>query len=261
MRHLIYLLLVANLVFFGWHVLQLQKQDEMVRALPALPVTATRLVTLPEMEQRQQQELAAEAETASESEPESALESESEPQLQVGSSLDPEILDPAKQLGMVESLTKQQPPGGGGAITCRTLGPIMAVAQLKSLTGKLDELGLEPRHRTYETQESTGYWIYLLAMEYSEAQAITRILDEHGDKEYYIGEENMISLGRFKEASRAERRMRQLSKLGLAAVLEPRFKIETVHWLDIDRNTSEAVDLRGVMGDYPGVRLQEQACY
>ena len=98
-------------------------------------------------------------------------------------------------------------------------------------------------------------------MEYSEAQAITRILDEHGDKEYYIGEENMISLGRFKEASRAERRMRQLSKLGLAAVLEPRFKIETVHWLDIDRNTSEAVDLRGVMGDYPGVRLQEQACY
>ena len=40
MRHVIYLLLVANLVFFGWHILQIQKQGGVERALPALPVTA-----------------------------------------------------------------------------------------------------------------------------------------------------------------------------------------------------------------------------
>ncbi|MCK5480389.1 MAG: hypothetical protein KAJ06_04555, partial [Gammaproteobacteria bacterium] len=54
MRHVIYLLLVANLVFFGWQMLQLQKQDGMVRALPAIPATASTLVTLQEMEQRRE---------------------------------------------------------------------------------------------------------------------------------------------------------------------------------------------------------------
>ncbi len=53
MRHVIYLLLVANLVFFGWQMLQLQKQDGVVNALPAIPATVSTLVTLQEMEQRQ----------------------------------------------------------------------------------------------------------------------------------------------------------------------------------------------------------------
>ena len=65
MRHVIYLLLVANLVFFGWHMLELQKQDEIVRALPAIPATAAPLVTLQEMEQKQEQEPVSELELES----------------------------------------------------------------------------------------------------------------------------------------------------------------------------------------------------
>jgi Holliday junction resolvase len=243
MRHVVYLLLVGNLAFFGWHMLELQKQDGMARALPAIPATATLLVTLQEMEQKQAQDLA--------SEPESKLESE----------IDPELLGPAEQQVLIESLTELMPPGGGGAITCRTLGPILAAAQLKSLVSKLDELGLEPRHRTSEKKETTSYWVYLPAMKYSQALEIKDKLDKRKDKDYYIKKDNVISLGVFNEKSRAEVRLSQVQKLGLEAVLEPRYEIQTVNWLDIDRQTGDAVDLGAVMEEYPGVKLQEQACY
>jgi hypothetical protein len=274
MRHVIYLLLVANLVFFGWHMLGLQKQGEIVRALPAIPATAVPLVTLQEMEQKQEPEPVPEPELESGLDPE-LLDPVSEPEPELEPGLDPELLEtvpepepepepelpePNGDLAMIESLTELQPPGSGGAIICRTLGPIMAASQLESLGDRLDELGLEPRHRTSESREATGYWIYLPAMKYSEALEIKRTLDEHKDKEYYIGRNNFISLGTFKEKSRADIRMRQVQKLGLEAMLEPRYKMKTVHWLDIDRRTGDAVDLGAIMHEYPEIKLQEQAC-
>ena len=72
MRYVIYLLLVGNLVFFGWHMWELQNQDGMVRALPAIPASATPLVTLQEMQSKQAQELL--------SEPEPELESGIDPE-------------------------------------------------------------------------------------------------------------------------------------------------------------------------------------
>jgi hypothetical protein len=285
MRHVIYLLLVANLVFFGWHMLEFQKQDEIVRALPAIPATAAPLVTLQEMEQKQGQEPGSEPELKSgldpellEPVPEPELESgldpellepvpepEPEPELEAESELEaepePELLEPNEDLVMIESLTELQPPGGGDAIICRTLGPIMAASQLKLLGDKLDELGLEPRHRTSESREANGYWVYLPAMKYSQALEIRQKLDEHNDKEYYIGKDNFISLGAFKIKSRAEVRMHQVGKLGLEALLEPRYKTQIVHWLDIDQQAGDAVDLGVVVEEYPGIKLQEQACY
>jgi len=298
MRHVIYLLLVANLVFFGWQMLQLQKQDGMVRALPAIPATASTLVTLQEIEQQQEPVSGIEQEPGQQGmeqwqepvsgfeqeeepepglqeieqwqEPVSGFEPEPEPGLQEieqwqepvsGPEPGPGLQEPLEQLDLVESLTMQQPPGGGGAITCRTLGPIMVVAQLKALSSRLDEMGLEPRHRTSEKQEAKGYWVYLPAMKYSDAREIKRKLDKRKDKEYYIGRDNFISLGTFREKSRADVRKRQVRKLGLEALLEPRYEIQTAHWLDTDRKTSNAIDLGAVMEDFPGIRLQEQACY
>jgi hypothetical protein len=234
MRHVIYLLLVANLVFFGWHVRQLQKEDGIaLRTLPPIPATAVPLVSLQEMEQKQ----------------EPVPESE------------PELLDPGEDLAMIESLTKLQPLSSGGAIGCQTLGPIMAVAQLRSLDGKLGELGLESMRRTTGDQKAIGYWVFLPAIERSQALEIKARLDKHKDKEYYIGKDNLISLGIFKVKSRADARLGQVRKLGLEAVLEARYRKDTVHWLDIDRQSGDAVDLGAVLEEYPGIKLQEQACY
>lgn len=282
MRHVIYLLLVANLVFFGWHVLQLQKEDGIaLRTLPPIPAAAVPLVSLQEMEQKQEpvpesepelesvlepelQEPAPELELVLEPEllePAPELEPVPEPESNLEVVPEPELLEPGEDLAMIESLTELQPPSSGGAIGCQTLGPIMAVAQLRSLDGKLGELGLESRRRTTGDQKAIGYWVYLPAMERSQALEIKARLDKHKDKDYYIGKDNLISLGIFKVKSRADARLGQVRKLGLEAVLEARYRKDTVHWLDIDRKSGDAVDLGAVLEEYPGIKLQEQACY
>ena len=273
MRYVIYLLLVGNLAFFGWHMRQLQEQDGMVRALPAIPASAMPLVTLQEMQNKQAQEPLSEPEPerqepVPESEPEQKtgldpellepVEPEQESELE--SAPEPEPLEPGEDLAVIESLTELQPPGSG-VISCQTLGPITAVAQLRSLGGRLDELGLESRHRTTGNQKAINYWVYLPAMERSQALEIKDKLDKRKDKEYYIGKDNVISLGIFKGKPRADVRLGQVQKLGLEAVLEPRYKKHTVHWLDIDRQTGDAIDLGAVLEEYPGIKLQEQACY
>lgn len=266
MRYVIYLLLLGNLVFFGWHMWELQEQDGMERDLPAIPASATPLVTLQEMQDKQVQEPQSEPEP--EPEEESRLEperSESVADIELESvpesESEPEPLEPGEELAMIESSTRLQPPGIGGAITCQTLGPILAVAQLRSLGGKLDELGLESRHRTTGNQQAIGYWVYLPAMGRSQALEIKSKLDKRKDKEYYIGKDNFISLGTFKGKSRADVRLEQVRKLGLEAVLEPRYRKNTVHWLDLDQQPGDAIDLGAVLEEYPGIKQQEQACY
>ena len=262
MRHVIYLLLVVNLVFFGWNMLQLQKEDGMVqRALPPIPATVVPLVSLEEMQQK------------SESEPESGTELEAvpEPELQEPAAErvpgpgpesetlpEPEPLEADEDLAMIESLTGLQPPGSTGAMGCQTLGPIMAITQLRSLGSKLGELGLDARHRTTGDQKAIGYWVYLPAMERSQAMEIKARLDKRKDKEFYIGKDNLISFGIFKVKSRADVRLRDVQELGLEAVMEPRYRKNTVHWLDIDRQTG---DLGSVLKEYPEISLQEQACF
>ncbi len=281
MRYVIYLLLVANLVFLGWHVMQLQKEDEIaLRTLPPIPATAVPLVSLQEMEQKQESLPESEPELESVLEPElqepapellgpapellgpaPELEPAPEPESELESVPEPELLEPGEDIATIESLNELQPPSSGGAISCQTLGPIMAVAQLRSLDGKLGELGLESRRRTTGDQKAIGYWVYLPAMERSQALEIKARLDKHKDKDYYIGKDNLVSLGIFKVKSRADARLGQIRKLGLEAVLEARYRKDTVHWLDIDRQSGAAVDLGAVLEEYPGISLQEQACY
>ena len=276
MRHVIYLLLVVNLVFFGWNMLQLQKEDGMVqRALPPIPATVVPLVSLQEMNQKPEPEPESGTELEAAPEPElqePAAEQESGLAMELLEQVpgpgpesevlpEPEPLEPDEDLAMIESLTGLQPPGSSGAMGCQTLGPIIAITQLRSLGSKLGELGLESRHRTTGDQKAIGYWVYLPAMERSQAMEIKARLDKRKDKEFYIGKDNLISFGIFKVKSRADVRLRQVRELGLEAVLESRYRKNTVHWLDIDRQTGDAFDLGAVLEEYPEISLQEQACY
>ena len=79
MRHLVFLLLVANVVFFGWKLFETQSPEPLVRAMPPLPDNVSRLVTLQEQQ----------AATAGE---------------QVVTDL--------------ETLTAEQPPGAGAVLQC-----------------------------------------------------------------------------------------------------------------------------------------------
>jgi len=222
MRHLVYLLLVANLIFFGWNVFESSSTSEQVRQLPPLPATVTRLVTLQERE-------------AEEEKPD--------------------------EVSSIEELTVEQPPGAGAVIQCQALGPFLAAKDMQVLESRLLDLGLQPTQRELESKELIGYWVYLPAMPQEDIKATLAILKKHKDKEYYVGKKNFISLGTFKGVSRAERRLKQAREMGLDAILEERFTSRSTWWLDIQSDSAAAGQLSGIVASRPELQLVELACY
>ncbi len=222
MRHLVYLLLVANVVFFGWKLFETQSPEPLVRAMPPLPDNVSRLVTLQEQQ----------AATAGE---------------QVVTDL--------------ETLTAEQPPGAGAVLQCQALGPFLAVDAMRPIAAELGELGLQPEQRQVESKELVGFWVYLPAMPREEIRTVTATLEDYNDKEYYVGKGNFISLGTFKSMERAERRLQSVRKMGLEATLEERFATQTSFWLDIQSNGSATEQLQRIAEGNSSLQLVDLACY
>ncbi|MGB5472837.1 MAG: hypothetical protein WBQ78_05100 [Gammaproteobacteria bacterium] len=216
MRHLVYFLLVANLAYFGWNLFSSGTAGETARELPPLPATAKPLVTLQELKQQ--------SATA-----------------------------PEQEMSGIDTLTLSQPPGAGMPAACQVLGPFYAEEALHAVAGKL---GLEPRQRIAEDRKESGYWIYLPAMERGEALQIAKMLDERNDHEYYIGKDNFMSLGTFKDISRAEIRLSQVRQLGLNAILETRYITLDAYWLEFQGRAAAAPVLDDVLEENPDLQLR-----
>ena len=169
MRHVVYMLVVVNLVFLGWNIFQSQTAMQLERDSPALSETAVPLVTLQEKEQAA-----------------------------------------ADEISVIDAITSNEPPGAGAGLVCQTLGPFFARDVMQATEAKLAAMGMEPQQRESERKHPIGYWVYLPEMERGESLRLAQILDDHSDKEYFIGKGNIISLGAFKEMSRARIRLNPL---------------------------------------------------
>jgi hypothetical protein len=228
MRHLVYLLLVANLVYFGWNVFESRSMIEAERPLPPLPATVNPLVTLQEREAQ-----------------ESVMAEE------------PVMED----VSIIEDLTEEQPPGAGAVVLCQALGPFLALDELQAVENRLVNLGLQPTQRELQSKKLTGYWVYLPAMSQEEVQSVLAILKKHQDKEYYVGKKNFISLGTFGGMARAERRLKETRKMGLDAILQERFATQSSWWLDIQSDGSATEELNSLVEARPELQLVDLACY
>jgi hypothetical protein len=220
MRHVVYMLVVVNLVFLSWNIFQSQAVMQVERDLPALSETAVPLVTLQEKQQAD-----------------------------------------AKEVSVIDVITANEPPGAGAGLVCQTLGPFFASDVMQAAGAKLVAMGLEPQQRQSERKHPIGYWVYLPEMERGESLRLAQILDDHSDKEYFIGKGNIISLGAFKEMSRAKNRLKRARKLGLDPLLETRYRTSTGYWLDFQTESSAVEQLTGLVADSPDVWLQDRACY
>jgi hypothetical protein len=220
MRHVVYLLVVVNLVFLGWNIFQSQSVRQVERDLPPIPATAALLVTLQEQEQAT-----------------------------------------AGEISAIETVTENEPPGAGVSLVCQTLGPFLAREAMQELEAKLVTMELEPQQRESARKYPIGYWVYLPEMERAESRRLAQILDDHSDKEYFIGKGNVISLGAFQNMSRAKKRQKTARKLGLEPRLETRYRTATEYWLDFQVESAASEQLTGLVVDTPDVWLQDRTCY
>jgi len=376
MRHLVYLLLVANLVYLGWNVFASSSAPEQVRQLPPLPALDSPLVTLQEREAKtdsadeiprikaltveplpalesplvslEEREVDMDMDTGSADEvssievltvePLPALESPlvtlpeweaetdantdsadevsiletltveqllpalesplvtlQEREVETGADTDSAVedsslealtveqplsalesplvtlqerevetntdTDSADEVSSIGALTVEQPPGAGAAILCQALGPFLVVSDMEVVESRLIDLGLQPTQRELERKELNGYWVYLSAMPREDVQSVLAILEEHKDKEYYVGKQNFVSLGTFKGITRAERRLKETRKMGLDATLEKRFTSQSTWWLDIQSDGAATEQMNRIVASRPELQLVEKACY
>ena len=165
MRYVIFLLVAMNCAYFSWQVFLNVPDRPVQRSLPPLPPDVRRLVTLEESTARRQ------------------LPSETR---------------------KIEDLTTTQPPEAGLPMTCQAIGPFLAESELKSFEKRIDRPGMTASLQTRYQREQVGYSVLLPPMEYQEALQIKSNLKKENITADFTGVDNVLSLGAFRDKSRAE---------------------------------------------------------
>lgn len=218
MRYVIYILVVANCLYFAWNMIGDTPEAVVVRTLPPLPPDVRSLTTLQERH----------ASTGS------------------------------ADVSDIQELTDVQPPGAGAPLTCHVLGPFMVAAEMQAAGARLRELGFEPQPRSSDVQKQIGYWVYLPTLGHEQALQVVNVLKENKVKDYFIGAEDLVSLGIYRELASANKHRERIRKLGFEPLIEPRYSTGTVHWLDLENFETSAG--QQILEKYPEIRLKKLAC-
>lgn len=198
MKQVILLLVVANLLVFGW---QLMRPDEPGSA-------ATPELTMPPGVEPLR--LLAEEGAASPS----ATADEAE--------FAPVTVDQSTELLPNDNVPR-----------CHVIGPFDEALPAEQFGGSLTRFGARPTVREEALREDAGYWVFLPEQPADQARATLEKLREKGVKDYYLGKTHYISLGIYSNKEAAERRLTEIAEMGFEPVVERRFRTHTVYWLDV----------------------------
>ena len=220
MRYVIFLLVVMNCAYFSWQVFLDGPVKPVQRLLPPLPLDVRRLVTIQERDAQQS----------------------------------------TSETRKIEGLTATQPPGAVMPLSCQALGPFLAQSELTKFEKRLDRLGLTARSQTRYQREQVGYTVLLTSAGYDEALQNKRRLEKEDITASFIGVNNTLSLGAFRDKSRAETILARAQALGLDPRIEPGYAKRSTYWLVIQGHENHDANLAGLTRKYSDLRLESMAC-
>ena len=220
MRYVIFLLVAMNCAYFSWQVFLDGSVKPVERLLPPLPLDVRRLVTIQERDAQQS----------------------------------------TSETRKIEGLTATQPPGAVMPLSCQALGPFLAQSELTKFEKRLDRLGLTARSQTRYQREQVGYTVLLTSAGYEEALQNKRRLEKENITASFIGVNNTLSLGAFRDKSRAETILARAQALGLHPRIEPGYAKRSTYWLVIQGHEDQDESLAGLTRKYSGLRLESMAC-
>ena len=241
MKYLVYLLLGLNLAYFAWY--QTQPADTPpVRQLAPVPSSVKPLVLLSERNRGDQ----AVGDRATQ--PEAAA-----PVVEAEHALQPEATPPATDSATPPVVTETVP-------TCWTIGPIEMHTEA---SGLLDRLGKAATLREGKIQLPSGYQVYLPAMSAEKAAEVVSTLKAADMNDYFVGKRNRISLGIFSSKGKARIRQQKVRSLNVDALLDARYRIRKVYWIDIEGDKDTPVgseDWQQTVADYHDIQVQQVSC-
>ncbi len=134
----------------------------------------------------------------------------------------------------------------GDQIRCYTLGPFLDTQIVETIAAEIKAIGFPVTQRSLEEREIKHYWIYLPPFKSDAlAQAASRKLAKNGIKDYFIvttdENRNAISLGLFKRQTGAKRRARHIRELGFKPKIEVRYRNKTYYWLDYEETGDKSL--------------------
>ena len=220
MRYVIFLLVAMNCAYFSWQVFLDGPVKPVERSLPPLSPDVRRLVTIQERDAQQS----------------------------------------PSETRKIEDLTATQPPGAVLPLTCQALGPFLAESELKEFEKRLDRLGLTARHRPAisgnRSVTPSCYRLWIMRRRYRSSAGWKR----RTSRPVLSAMDNMLSLGAFRDKSRAETILARAQALGLDPRIEPGYAKRSTYWLVIQGHENQDESLAGLTRKYSGLRVESMAC-
>ncbi len=129
---------------------------------------------------------------------------------------------------------------------CYTLGPFKETSLVQKVMSTFKQNDITLASRPSIEKEYMGLMVYIDDHKTREkAMSTAKALAEKGIGDYMIVTEenktNALSLGVFGLKKNAERRMRQIADLGYKVKSEPRYRDQTIYWLDYDKEENETL--------------------
>ena len=224
MRYIVYLLLIANLLFLAWNHYETQTVLQAGHSVPPLPAGVTALVTLEEHARKTESPVDGQA---------------------------------------IEALTRAEPPSALSTGKCKALGPFSKQDEglVKATARRLGDEGVDAVVRSVENRIENGYWIYLSGKDKQHAREVVEKLDALNDEEYYVGMGYFISLGTFEDIERANIRMADLKEKGFDdAILEQRYKTRVEYWLELSQEGGGPELLAELADELPDLEVHTVTC-
>jgi len=153
---------------------------------------------------------------------------------------------------------------------CISIGPFQDLSSAAQASATLKSMGRESRQRLEPGQLWVGYWVSVpgFAKREDAERAVAR-LKQNGITDVYISlsgaepeSSNVVSLGVFKEAERAQRLLGEAKGLGLPAQISDRTRAGSVYWVDADFPSPQPNFDFSTLGAQPGkiLRLEQRDC-
>ncbi len=148
---------------------------------------------------------------------------------------------------------------------CLRVGPFAQMARADEAVQQLATQGFVVERATETSQIWAGYWVQLVDFEdFNEARRSVQTLAAGGLADAYVVQREPtinVSLGVFRQRAGADDVIRKAERLGFAPVMIDRYRPGVEHWVVVEPDDSQALDLEDLaLGSDQILRVREGPC-